>query len=29
VVVAIILAILPYLFLRGAVNRWKSGARSP
>lgn len=28
VVAAIILAILPYLLLRGAVNRWKS-ARSP
>ena len=26
IVIAVILAILPYLFFRGAVNRWKSPA---
>ena len=28
ILVAAVLAVLPYLFLRGAVNRWKSRARS-
>ena len=27
ITVAVILAVLPYVFLRGAVNRWKSRAK--